>query len=313
MSEDSGSASLIDGLGGTPQASEPAPAPAPAEPRAAPEPPKELAQQPTTQPPADGRFFLSDEDLKERPGLKKYMNEDGSIDVNNLAKGYVHAESLIGRDRMVVPDNDADDETWGEVYDRLGRPGDPSEYEIKKAELPEGIDADYSEDMEKSFRQTVHQAGLNGRQAQQLYDAMIAHRLEEISEWNKGQKERHAEGERLLRREQGANYDAFMNDAKRGFQAYADAEFVESLKAKGLENDPAFLRVFAKVGKELAGDRRLEGEPQSGPTPADLDREINDYITKYGNVLGDTSHPEYKARKRVWDDLNRRRYTTEAA
>ena len=87
-------------------------------------------------PPASGSWFdqLSEE-LKGSKSLAKFK------DVNNLAQAYVHAESLIGRDKIPVPKTDED---WQDVYNRLGRPATPDDYSLnadalKQMQLPEDI------------------------------------------------------------------------------------------------------------------------------------------------------------------------------
>jgi len=262
--------------------------------------------------PSEGRFLLTnfqDESLRSSPSLAKLADEQGHIDPETLAKSYVHASEMIGRDKIVMPQSEED---WGEVYTKLGRPETPDAYELKKPELPEGVDAQYSEDEEKHFRQVAHGLGLNNKQAAEAYEALVQNRLEQIGEWGKVRTAAKEEALKTLQREQGENYPAFLNQAKAALREFADPVYLKHLEDTGQDNDPQTIRMWAKVGQAMMGDRKLEG-PASVATPADLQREIDDYIEKYGKAIDDPDHPDFKKHNAHLRGLYERLYKDDAA
>ena len=58
-----------------------------------------------------------------------------------LAKGYVHAQRLVGAERIALPGRNQDLAAW-EGWDRLGRPARPEDYVITRPELPDGMEWD---------------------------------------------------------------------------------------------------------------------------------------------------------------------------
>jgi len=76
-------------------------------------------------------------------------------DVGALAKSYVHAQSMIGADKVVVPGKSATPDEWNEFYARLGRPESPDAYE-----LPQQEGAEVNPDMSNWYKQMAHEIQL---------------------------------------------------------------------------------------------------------------------------------------------------------
>ena len=72
---------------------------------------------------ASWRDSLPD-DIKDNASLSKFS------DVSTLAKSYINAEQMIGKDKFVVPSQSASEEEWAEVYAKLGRPEAADQYQI---------------------------------------------------------------------------------------------------------------------------------------------------------------------------------------
>ena len=89
------------------------------------------------------------EDIRAEPSLKNFS------DIGGLAKSYVHAQRLIGSDKVPIPGKSATEEDWDMVYSRLGRPTDVNGYEI---EMPKA----FEEKDSQRFREAAFKAGLNG-------------------------------------------------------------------------------------------------------------------------------------------------------
>ena len=75
----------------------------------------------------DWKANLSDE-------LKADKSLENIKDIESLAKGYVHAQKLVGADKIPVPNKFATEKDWDAVYEKLGRPKYSDEY---KFNLPE--------------------------------------------------------------------------------------------------------------------------------------------------------------------------------
>lgn len=285
----------------------------PPQPQAQPDPAPAPAPSPQSAP-TEGRIFLhkfEDREWARDPAIKRFADDDGAVDIDTVMKSYQHANSLVGKDKIVLPQSeDLASDDWQETFTKLGRPSSPDEYEFQRPELPEGVDAVYSEDTEKHFREVAHGLGLNKRQASEAYKALIAQRLEEIGQYTTDTTKAREEGLAAIRREQGENFDAYMGQAKAAIREFADPDYIEYLEQTGQGNDPRVIRMWAKVGKEMKGETRLEGQG-SRPTPADVQTEIDAYIEKHGRAIDDVDHPDYARHRKHLNGLYEKLYGNE--
>ena len=86
-------------------------------------------------------------------------------DVGSLAKGFVHAQSMIGADKVVIPPASATPDEWTDFYAKTGRPEEPAGYELG--------DVDIDEDTGNWFKDLAHSAGLRPDQAQKLMNGYL--------------------------------------------------------------------------------------------------------------------------------------------
>ena len=99
------------------------------------------------------------EELQNDPSLADIK------DVASLAKGYVHAQHLVGSDKVVIPSREANQEELDAFYNKLGRPETADGYEVPKENMPE-IATDG--EMQGKFFEEAHRIGLNNQQAAAL-------------------------------------------------------------------------------------------------------------------------------------------------
>ena len=84
------------------------------------------SQEVAAAPAASVGFFDSlPEDLRAEPSLRNFT------DPVSLAKSYVHAQRMIGADKIPLPGKSATDDEWRQVYKRLGAPDNPKGYDFK--------------------------------------------------------------------------------------------------------------------------------------------------------------------------------------
>jgi len=162
-------------------------------------------------------------------------------------KMLVHAQRMVGRDKVALPAADAPEEDWAAVYDRLGRPASPDDYELCLPEgFPEGMAFD--EEVTGRFRAQAHRLGLQPRQVQGLFawymgeHAQGADGAEQASEAAAGE----------LRREWGAAYERRLDEARRAARVLGGDGLLKHFAESGIGNDPQVIRAFAKAGRLLA-------------------------------------------------------------
>ena len=63
----------------------------------------------------DWKASLSDE-------IRNEKSLENISDIESLAKSFVHAQKLVGADKIPVPNKFATEDDWNKVYEKLGRP-----------------------------------------------------------------------------------------------------------------------------------------------------------------------------------------------
>tara|TARA_R100000353_G_scaffold4180_1_gene6243 strand:- start:2126 stop:2968 length:843 start_codon:yes stop_codon:yes gene_type:complete len=220
--------------------------------------------------------------------------------IESLAKTAIHAQSMIGADKIAVPGRWANDDDWNNVYTKLGKPEDAQGY---KLELKEGTQVD--KDMESWYRGLAHKAGLNDRQANTIFQEYMAKEAElkaanappspEDVEIIKG------EAEIALKKEWGKAFDTKMNEAKGVLTEFAPKDFDQLLTKDGvpLGNDPVFIKTLANIGNyinsKLGEDKMVGNKQQPQYTPADAEKEIAALRgdPRDGGPYWDKKHPDH--------------------
>lgn len=241
---------------------------------------------------------------------EKFWDADKrSLKHEDLGKAYMNLERLVGHEKIPVPKSDDDKDGWERWWKAAGRPDDPNGYEFKKPQLPD--DMGYDDDTEKSFRTWAHVNGLSKKQAQALYDGYVKTQIEKHGAWSVAQKQAADKVRADLMREHGAQFEAFTRSATSAIDQYGDPEFRRYLDETGLGNDPRMIRVFGRIGSELAGETRLKGKPAAADNPADIDAAIAKFQTDNKDALFSKNHPDHDRVVKAYNGLFEKRYGTD--
>tara|TARA_R110000744_G_scaffold378415_1_gene494529 strand:+ start:4344 stop:5177 length:834 start_codon:yes stop_codon:yes gene_type:complete len=255
---------------------------------------QEIGSQESAPPAASFQDSLP-EDLRGNPSLKNFN------DVGSLAKSYVHAQRMVGADKIPLPGNNSTDDDWSRVYDKLGRPADIKDYDVS---LPEIFEDD-------GFRKSIHAAGLNQKQA-----ASVAQFMQSQTEAANGKLDAYREQAKLdteteLRAEYGK---AFGEKVQR---AQATAKYLLGSKGDPTSEDnilgnirladgrmlgdhPDIIRMFEAMSHEIAEDDLDGVTTESAMTPQDAQEEIDQLQADRKGAYWNKHHPEHdKAVARV--------------
>jgi len=214
-------------------------------------------------------------------------------DVGALAKSYVHAQSMIGADKVVIPGKHATADEWSEVYAKLGRPQDPAGYEFSP---PEGMEVD--QNVQDWFRQTAHEIGLTATQAKQMYDSYnnLYMQLNESSAVDVEQYR--ATTEATLRQEYGQAFEDRLNQGYGVVEQFGNPDLMEMQLADGtlLGDHPEFIKMVGEVGNFIqtkVGEDTLEGvRTTGGITPDEAQQKLSE-LRQPNSPFWDARHPEH--------------------
>jgi len=151
------------------------------------------------------------EDLKGNASFDAFINSEGNLNYADMMKSYVHQKGLLGRDKIVAPNQDTTSEQWGEIYGKLGLP-ERTKYEVNNT-MPEGMEA--NEKLFTGLVDVAHENGILPRQLQPVVDYFNNQLGEGVTDSNAKYDAQSAAETAALKTEWGQGYDKNL--------AYADA------------------------------------------------------------------------------------------
>lgn len=227
------------------------------------------------------------EDIRNHPSMTSL---DG---VESLAKSWVNAQKLIGKEKLPIPSGPEDVETWNSVFARLGRPENAEGYsEIKPEDIPKEIPID--ENFLKGFKETAFKLGLLPNQVKGLFDWWVTSEKGVMENAGTQEQEAKEAAETALRQEWGRAYDQNVKLAVSVIRKFGGSD-AEALLKSSIGNDSLSIKMLAAAGKALSEDNLLGEPPGMTMTPAEAQAEISKIQNSPEHPYYKDQHPEHKS------------------
>lgn len=219
------------------------------------------------------------------PEVKGWVEKKGFKGADAVIESYRNLEKLMKapKDRLLTLPEKEDDPSWNDVYARLGRPSEPTEYKLSGFE-----DDKFSEFSRKTF----YELGLTKRQGEALAAKWKEYGDIQTSEREAAINARASQEESELKKEWGQAHDQNVNIAKRAITALGmDADTIDSMeKAMGYKKTMAVLHtVGLKLGEGsyVDGGTSANGALTPGAAQAQITELMSDPGFSHKYVNGD--------------------------
>ena len=217
------------------------------------------------------------EDIRSESSLQNFT------DAGQLAKSYIHAQRMVGADKMPVPTNNFTDDDWKETFTKLGVPASPDKYDVNY-NLQEGA----NDQPVKDFISHAHTLGLLPKQLQGVLDYYGNLEQSSLDNAQKDQELNRVNNETSLRKEFGLAYDKKLNQANDVFKNFFAEELAEVKLQDGtsIGNHPGFIKALATMSEKFSEDTISAGQESAGGllTPQEAQKEVS-------KIMGDPKHP----------------------
>ena len=244
-----------------------------------------LSGDPKTETPqtnVDWKASLSDE-------VRSDKSLENIKDIEGLAKSYVHAQKMVGADKIPVPNKYATEKDWDAVYEKLGRPKTSDGY---KFDLPQ--DKQVDELSLKEFSTQAHKLGLLPGQAQgmvQFYNDMTAKSLQDADSKALTARETST---KELKQEWGQAFDQKVSQAATLAKSVGATELLNANLADGtkLGDHPVMIKAFAELANKMGEDSIVQASGPTYLTPSQIEKQIGE-LTQTGSAYWDKNHPNH--------------------
>ena len=238
-----------------------------------------------TQPVAKTWKEAISEEFRNDPNIEKFTEIDA------LAKSYINATQMIGKDKVAVPNKNSTEDQWNEVYDKLGRPESADKYSLNAKSEVVPID----EGAIKQFAENAHQLGLNNKQAQGILE-FYKNNMEGMAQQAKVDTETaQAQSTQELRQEWGREFDSNIKKAGALAKANMNPEILDMQLKDGMRlgDHPEIIKGFAKIAGMMSEDKIVSTESENVSSNTDVETEISDIMNNKDGPYWNKSHPDH--------------------
>jgi hypothetical protein len=238
-----------------------------------------------TQPVAKTWKEAISEEFRNDPNIEKFTEIDA------LAKSYINATQMIGKDKVAVPNKNSTDDQWNEVYDKLGRPESADKYSLNAKSEVVPID----DNAIKQFAENAHQLGLNNKQAQGILE-FYKNNMEGMAHQAKVDTETaQAQSTQELRQEWGREFDTNIKKAGALAKANMNPAILDMQLKDGMRlgDHPEIIKGFAKIAGMMSEDKMVSTESENVSSNTDVETEISEIMNNKDGPYWNRSHPDH--------------------
>ncbi len=192
------------------------------------------------------------EDLKGNKSLSKFT------DMSGLAKSYLELEK--NKDKgLMLPNEDASDEEWDKIYQKLGMPEDRKYISSdRRAELIKDNFAD--DDTLSAYEDLFAKSGLTKRQSNKALEQIITNIKSGNESYSKMQQQEIAGNMAKINEKYGKDATEKMNILKGTMAKYGSEELASLVKESNYK--PVLVDLLIKLGELDKSDSLIAGERQ---------------------------------------------------
>lgn len=218
------------------------------------------------------------EDLRNEPSLAGVKN------LTTLAKSYVNAQKMVGKNKISLPGENATAEERDAFFTALGRPKAAAEYKHDNIQLPEGIVLDDAQLAD--FREAAFELGLS----QEAFEKALAFDVSRVQKVQAAaiaaQNQEYDATMAKLQQQYGDNLPARLAQVDKALTTFGIKDiFIE----KALTNNYQIFEALANIGARISESKLKEGEiRQDFKTPQQQIEEI--YADPNGPIYN-AEHP----------------------
>jgi len=220
------------------------------------------------------------ENLRSEPSLRNFQ------DAGSLAKSYVHAQRMIGRDNVTIPSKSATPEEWRQAYQKLGAPDTADAYQFDNMD----------DKVANEFRQQAFELGLSQKQAKAVADFYLGQETSRNEALKQAGEDAIYDSEQELKQEFGKAFKqkilGAQNAAKQLLGGTEIFHKVHLADGRKLGDHPDIIRMFSALAGQIGEDQLIGEKSEMIMTPADAQRQITD-MERLDGPYHDERHPEH--------------------
>lgn len=245
------------------------------------------------------------EDIRADPLWDTLKPKDDKEFLQLVTKGYVHAQKMVGTNRLPVPQKDWKPEQWASFNKALGVPDKADGYTTPEVKLHEGLEI--NAEQLGVYKKLFHELGLRPDQAAKLQEFYFNDISTKYGAEQSAKKTAQADAMRTLTEEYGDQTQGKLELAQSVVKKFGSEELVKAMSDSGFGNNPAFVKMMVTLGESLMDDHAGgggDGLPVGTRAAAVQEIEKLKIDKDFQAAMNDRQNPGHAAAVKKWLDLH---------
>jgi len=202
--------------------------------------------------------------------------------MDDVIKGYYHAQKMVGADKVIVPTKSSTPEQWKEYYQKGGLPASMEDY---KAEFPATIE---DKEFQANLSKKAYELNIRPDQLQAIVAEMEGYNDKIVQSYEAEEKEAVKATAIGLKKEWGADYERNLLQAQRVITHFGGEDTLKAIMQSPLASDGQFLRLMKSISGSLTKEDTFQQNvvTRFGTSAEEASKQIN-------AIYGDTKSPYY--------------------
>jgi len=202
--------------------------------------------------------------------------------VDDIVKGYHHAQKMVGADKVIVPNKNSSAEEWRNYFVKAGL---PEKFDDYKPEIPQSFD---NEQFRKTLTTKAYELNIKPDQLSEITKLFDGYNNDIVKEYEADVVNEIKATESALRKEWGEGFEKQIHRANRVVKHFGGEELHKDITNSELANNGQFLRLMAKIGEKMLNEDSFKPGTTTtfGMTKEEAKSKIN-------AIYGDLNSPYY--------------------
>ena len=168
--------------------------------------------------------------------------------MDDVVKGFYHAQKMVGSDKIVIPSKNASADEWKNYYVKAGL---PEKFDDYKVELPASFE---NTEFNSEFLKTAYENNIRPDQLQKITEMFDKSNDKLVEDYEAEQAENLRSTALELKQEWGQGFDKQIARANRVIKHFGGEELHKQVLGSELANNKDFLKLMAKIGEKMTGE-----------------------------------------------------------
>ena len=238
----------------------------------------------TFTPPEWAKGLTVDQEILKAPMFQSVKT------VDDVVKGYYHAQKMIGADKVVVPTSKSSPEEWKAFYQKAGLPAKIEDY---KVEYPSMFN---DQEFNQSLTNKAYDLNIRPDQLAEVMKMVDEYGNKLVASVDAEEEAAIINTAQELKKEWGNGFDKHISQVNRLIKHFGGDEVHQAILNSPLASDGQFLRLMSTMANKLLKEDTFmtESSQSFGMSKAEALSKVNAIMSDFNSPYHDETHAQHR-------------------